>query len=242
MKSIRTFVAAAAAMTAISGAALAQEATADYTITKNVTVVSDYMFRGISQSDEAPALQGSIGYENVSGFHASVWGSTINFANDDEEKVEIDLTAGYAFTAHGIDFDLGAIQYYYPNTAGSNNYDFLEVYASAAKDFGPVSTAFSVNHTGDYFAASGDAQYYNLSASMPIAQVEGLSVSANVGRQIIEDNAAFGTPDYTDGSLGVNYNYMGYDIGLAYVDTSLSKNECADGCEARAVLSISRDF
>lgn len=238
MKSFKFLVAAILASTGFAGNASAGEA--DYTITKNVTVATDYVFRGISQNDEAPALQGSIGYEHKDGFHAEAWASTINFADDSKESVEVDLTAGYAFKAYGVDFDLGAIQYYYPGTNSSSNYDFLELYASAAKDFGPVSTKIGVNYSGDYFAASGQTQYYSLAASMPV--YENLTATASAGRHVIEHNDNFGTPDYTDGSIGLEYDYKGFTIGLSYIDTSLSKNECADGCEGRGLLFISRDF
>lgn len=238
MKSFKILMALATMTTTMANMATAQEK--EYTISKNVSIVSDYVFRGISQSDEAPALQGEVGFEHMNGFHASIWGSTINFANDGDESIELDLSAGYAFNYNGIDFDLGAIQYYYPETSSSRNYNFLEFYANAGKDFGPVAATVGVNYSNDYFASSGQTQYYSLGLEAPV--YENLTAVASIGRHYIDDNASFGTPDYTDYAVGVDYDFKGYKIGLAYTDTSLNKTECADGCEGRAVLSISRDF
>jgi uncharacterized protein (TIGR02001 family) len=145
-----------ALMLASTAPAMAQDETAPapaITINGSATVVSDYKFRGISQTDGNFAVQGGITISHESGFYASVWGSSI----DDYVTVhgtshqEIDLIAGFKKTFSGVTFDIGALYYVYPGTrpgfAGDTSAsDFIEPYADIAYTIGPVTAKATVNY------------------------------------------------------------------------------------------------
>ena len=215
----------------------------DAEISSNVGFVSEYSFRGIAQSDEHPALQGGFDVAHDSGLYAGVWGSNVDFNDGDEASVEVDLYAGYSGSFNNVNYDVGVIYYVYPGADSSLDYDFWETSLALGYDFGIFSASTSVNYSPEYFAHSGDAQYYALNVDVPLPK--DVTLSGHVGHQVIDDHVAFGIGDdsYTDWSLGLGYNLEGFDLSLQYVDTSLDEpNECADGCAERVIFGISRSF
>lgn len=210
-------------------------------ISANVGFVSQYSFRGIAQSDEHIALQGGFDVSHDSGLYAGVWGSSVDFNDGDQAIVETDLYGGYAGVLGGINYDVGVIYYAYPGADSSKNYDFWEGSLALGYDFDVFSASASVNYSPNYFGNSGDAQYYALGVDVPLPKE--FTLSGHIGHQVIEKNASFGVPDYTDWSLGLGYTLQGFDLSLQYVDTDLDEpRECADGCAARAILGVSRSF
>ena len=210
-------------------------------VSANVGFVSQYSFRGIAQSDENPALQGGMDFTHNSGLYAGIWGSNVDFNDGDEASLEVDLYGGYAGEMNNISYDLGLIYYAYPGADSSVNYDFIEGAIGAGYDFGTFSTSASLNYSPEYFGESGDAFYYAAGVDVPLPY--DLTASAHIGRQEIDDNTAFGVDDYTDWSLGLSYNWEGFDLSAQYVDTDLSEpDECADGCAERLIFGISKSF
>lgn len=207
----------------------------------NVGLVSEYSFRGIAQSDEHMAVQGGFDVEHESGIYAGLWGSNVDFNDGDEASVEVDLYAGYSNSYEDFNYDLGVIYYAYPGADSSLNYDFWEFTAGLGYDFEMFSVNGSVNYSPDYFGDSGDSFYYNVSTEAPLPY--DLTLSAHVGYQDIDDEAAFGVPDYTDWSVGLGYSYEGFDFSVQYIDTDLDEpSECADGCAERIIVGVSRSF
>lgn len=200
--------------------------------------VSDYRFRGISQTDENPAVQGSIDWAHDSGFYLGLWGSNVDFF---DANVEIDAYGGYTFASHGFDFDLGALYYWYPDADESLDYDYAEAKAAVRRDFGFASGNASISFSPDNFASSGPATYVSAGVDVPVMDT-GFTVTGAAGHQWIDDEVAFGAPDYTDWSLGASYTLYGFDLGLQYVDTNISDRRCNDLCDATAIFSVSRSF
>jgi uncharacterized protein (TIGR02001 family) len=225
----------------IATSAHAGNISADWDASANVGIVSEYSFRGIAQSDEHPAIQGGFDLAHSTGIYAGVWGSNVDFNDSDEASSEFDLYAGYSNSYEGIGYDIGAIYYAYPGADSSLNYDFWEVSLGLGYDFDYFSAGITFNHSPEYFGDSGDAQYYALAVDVPLPQ--DFTLSGHVGYQEIDDNAAFGVPDYTDWSLGLGYTLAGFDLSVSYVDTDLDEpRECADGCAERVIFGISRSF
>ena len=233
---------------AVAGAAEAQddEATtlADW-LSGNVSVTSDYAFRGISQTLEEPALQGGFDLEHPSGLYLGFWGSSINFGEADlsdggRGQAEMDLYGGFGFSAGGFfDVDLGAIYYGYPG-ASDRNYDFVEFGLGASRGFPMFEGGVSVSYSPDFFAESGEGWYYGLDLGIPISI---LTLSGSVGRQTIESNDVFGTPDYYNYGLGLGVGVAGFDLTGSWVGTDLEEGECFGGselCESRFIVSIGR--
>ena len=210
-------------------------------ISANIGFVSEYSFRGIAQSDEKPAIQGGFDVSHDSGLYAGIWGSNVDFNDGDEATIETDLYAGYKGTCEGISYDIGGIYYAYPGADSALNYDYFEAALSLGYDFGVASTSASLNYSPEYFADSGDALYYKAGIDVPLPHEIGLS--AHIGHQDIDDNTAFGVPDYTDWSVGLGYTLKGFDLSVQYIDTDLDEpTECADGCAERIIVGVSKSF
>ena len=140
--------------------------------------------------------------------------------------------------AKELTYDVGVVSYLYPGAASTLNYDFHEFYGSLSGAFGPASTTVSYNYSPDYFGGSGTASYIHLGLSAP-TPMAGLSANAGLGRQIISDNDVFGSPDYTNWTLGLGYDWKNLSFGVTYHDTTLSDPEETAGSDARVVLSLS---
>lgn len=205
----------------------------------NATLTSEYVFRGISQSNEEPTVQAGFDWAHPeTGLYMGVWGSGVDF---NDATTEIDFYGGLNGSVDKFTWDVGAIYYYYPGSNEDLNYDFWELALAVGYDFEIFSLSASLNYSPDYFASSGDAWYPALYLNVPLPY--GLSANASVAHQWIDDNAAFGTDDYTDWSLGLGYKLEGFDLGLKYQDTDLDEpSECADGCDMRFVFSVGRTF
>ena len=100
----------------------------------SVALTSNYMFRGISQTDNEPAIQGSINYTVDTGLlgtsvYGGVWGSNVDFKDGDQATVELDWSFGLTgeIGDTGIGWTLGGIYYNYPGARGSLNYDYWEI-------------------------------------------------------------------------------------------------------------------
>ena len=213
--------------------------------TGHVGLVTDYVFRGITQSNEVPALQAGVDYtydlDETTAFYLGFWGTNVNFNDGDEATLETDWYGGFRKKIDNWSFDLGAIYYLYPGADNDLNYNFLELQAKAGYDFGVASATASVNYSSDYFAGSGNALYTKLSAAVPLPH--DFVLNGYVGHQTIDDNAAFAVPDYTDYGAGVSYTYKGdWSLSLNYIGTDLSHSECTDGCGERVVFGITKTF
>lgn len=226
-------------------AASAQDAApSSWTIGGSATAASDYIFRGFSQTDEEPAMQGSISATHDSGFAASLWGSNVDFNDGDEASVEMDGTLSYTFAAGPGKATVGGIYYAYPGADRDLNYDYVEGFAGYAFNIGGiVDLNPQIFYSPDFFAGSGDAVYATAGVSVPVKAVDGLSLVGSAGHQWISDNAQFGAPDYTDWSAGLSYtasNKLGFSV--KYYDTSVSDDRCSSLCDGRIVGAVSYSF
>jgi len=215
----------------------------------NVAGTTDYRFRGISQTDNLPAIQGGFDYgltlSDYVGVYAGVWGSNVDFDDGDEATVEIDAYGGLAGQIEGIDWSLGGIYYAYPGAESSLDYNYWEIAASAGYDFDVLAVTGGYNYSPEFFGASGDAHYLYGGVTVPIPVAYSPYISAQVGRQWIADNGIFGTPDYLDWKVAVGARVEGLTLELAYIDTDLSQGECfggADLCDPAAIFTLSKAF
>lgn len=187
-------------------------------------------------------MQGSIDYslslDEASSFYAGVWGSNVDFNDGDEANIELDWYAGLKHTVDHWTLDGNFTYYSYPGADSDLNYDYWEATAKVGYDFEVVNIAGSVSYSPDFFASSGDAWYTKLAATVPLPN--DFSLDGSVGHQSVDDNAAFLFPDYNDWSVGVGYSFKGLGLKLSYIDTDMDRGECADGCEARVVFSVSK--
>jgi len=209
----------------------------------NVGMVNDYRFRGISQNDQSFALQGGFDYSNTHGFYAGLWSSSVDFQIQtvDDASTELDIYAGWGgdFGSSGVSWDAGFLHYNYPAADGGLNYNFTEVNGTLSYDWLSIFYA----HTSDYFAGSGTADYINVAAAFELDG--GWSVGASYGHQSVEDNVAWGTPNWSDYKVYVAKSFVGFDFELAFIDTDLSSSECfggSDWCDSTITLAVSKSF
>jgi uncharacterized protein (TIGR02001 family) len=240
-------IAMAAALGAISSVAIAAEGDdvipGDFTA--NVALATDYTFRGITQTDESPAIQGGFDWSMEAGPvtpYLGTWASNIDFNAD--ETLELDLYGGIKAEVGPVGVDVGLIYYAYPG-AGLD-YEYLE--AKLGLSVTPIemlTLAGTYYYSPDYFFESGTSHYLNGTATIAPGLPLGISFTGSVGHQWIENNNQFGTPDYTDWSIGVSAVIEGFTVTASYVDTDLSDNECFGGsswCDARGILKVARTF
>lgn len=203
----------------------------------NVALTSEYSFRGIAQSDEQPALQGGVDWAHDSGFYLGVWGSSVDFNDGDEASVEVDLYGGLTGNlTENTGWDIGFIYYAYPGADSNLDYDFIEAKAALSHDFGSFAATASINYSPDYFAGSGDAFYYSLNAEAPLPH--NFTLNGHAAYQSIDDEGAFGVPDYLDWSAGLGYAWDRIDLSLNYQDTNLDETDCVDGCSGRFIFAV----
>lgn len=214
------------------------EETPVHNFTANVGVVTDYVFRGISQSQHQPAVQGGVDYAHSSGLYVGVWGSTIkwvnrsDFAYQKDNNLELDLYGGYKGAVGDFTYDVGAIRYFYPGDFSSANKgnptvtaNTTEVYVAGGWKFVSLkySQAVSQNFIGwgdtTSTTKSKGSDYIDLTATYPINET--INVIAHVGHQNVKNNSF---ANYTDYKLGVTKD-LGFGIvGLAYTDTNAKAN------------------
>ena len=216
----------------------------DLTVSYNVGLFSQYIFRGLTQTNRQPALQGGVDLTHSSGFYLGAWGSSISWL---KEKVgptqsdpavytsggslELDIYGGYRHTfdkvGSGLGIDLGALQYWYPGTlrANASKANTTEVYGALNYSFlqAKLSSVVSSDAWGFgniYNSGLGDERgtyYAELNANIPIAD-SGFTAIAHVGRQEFETVAA----SYTDWKLGLSKGFdNGVSLGAYYTDTNI---------------------
>ena len=225
----------------------ADPAKSPHTLTGSVTLVSDYRFRGISQTYEGPAVQGGFDYSHSSGFYLGNWNSNVACqVYTGGSGIEIDVYGGYKRSFGGVGVDIGYLYYHYPNaefqSAGhaSQGFDSQDLYFGgswkwiALKYSLAVSDYFGLGSTqvrGGYWSDKNDGSllpdrggsqnsyYLDLTANIPVG--EKLTMGAHVGTLKVRH---YGELNYTDWKLGVTYNLKGWLLGAAYVDTDASRD------------------
>jgi uncharacterized protein (TIGR02001 family) len=180
----------------------------------NVGAVTDYRYRGISQSRLKPAVQAGIDY-SAGGFYLGAWASSIKWIKDGggDASVEVDVYGGYkGELASGLGYDVGVLTYQYPSNKLNPSANTTEVYGGLS--YGPVTAKYSHSTSNLFgFANSKNSGYLDLSATFDVA---GFSVTPHVGHQKVKN---VGSASYTDYALTVAKDFDGLVVSLAVVDT-----------------------
>jgi len=227
----------------LAGPALAQDPPKPLTVSGAVALVSDYRFRGVSQSDKHAAIQGGLTLTHESGFYASFWGSNLaGWGAFGGSNMELDLIGGYKLPIAGYTIDAGLTWYMYPG--GASNTDFAEPYVKISRTVGPLNllagvayapkqealgnfsnTPYSRGQKQDNLYAWGDAA----------AGIPGTPITAKAHFGYSSGNPGLGpngtsvtpTGEYLDWLIGADCVLGPVTLGIAYVDTDISKRDSA---------------
>ena len=239
-------------------------------ITANVTVVSDYRFRGQSQTNQKPAIQGGFDYAHESGFYIGNWNSSISWISDFyyskgvvSAPIEMNFYGGFKkeLIAPGFASDFGVLQYYYPVAgagpiAGYVNPNTTELYAAQNFTAGPLTgfLKFSYAVTNAFGNANSAGSYYPDLTLNYDTGVWGLGLNAHVGYQYFAGTPA-GAPSntslysYTDWKLGITKDFGGgLSAAVAYIDTNAKKANWSSNPQgkftggATGIVSLTKTF
>lgn len=218
---------------------------AEPTLTGNFSLTSDYLFRGISQTNEGMALQGGLTLTGESGFYVSTWGSNISFG---QGSMELDLLAGWTGKlSEDWSTDLGVMQYRYPN--GDNDTDQFNFYEAYGK-FIYKDLTLGLAYSNDYFGTDVDTYYY-YSADYNYSFIENLTFQLHASYNQFEDNAQYSTflaagpvsgDGYLDWSVGATTTVMGTALSLKYADTDIDNSAECNLCDGRVVFTLTKTF
>lgn len=214
----------------------------DLTVSGSIGLATDYTFRGISQTQTEPALQGAIDLQHASGVYGGLFASNVDFPGADA-NIEIDWMAGYRFGLGPVNLDVGGVYYTYPGARSGLNLNYVELMVKGSYELPFATFLGAAAYSPDFQASSGTGIYLEAGADvkLPFEFVLGL----RLGHQWIEENPKFGVPDFLNWSIGISRDVFGFTLALTYTDTDLSKRECLGGlnlCEARVIGSVTRKF
>jgi uncharacterized protein (TIGR02001 family) len=255
MRKLSVFGATVALASASFGSIAAGEAESPHVFSANVTLATDYMFRGISRSGDGPAIQGGIDWQyKPVGLYAGVWASNVELnpinaaskAVNNRASMELDIYGGFAGTLpNGIGWDVGGIIYTFPGnnedsklfnrntgqvTSSGAEYDYQEAYFKTSYAFkdAPMSPTVKggVYVSPDYFGEDGTSVYGF--GTVGVTAPYGIGVAVTLGYLTVEGDEYSGTPAL-DG-----YEYVHYSVGLSKslgkLNFNLSWNDSDKGC------------
>lgn len=214
----------------VTGLACAQEPS--YNVTTNVGVYSQYIYRGIAQTNKKPALQGGVDYANTNGFYAGVWGSNISWISDTtpsaSASLELDFYGGYKKTFGDFSYDFGALRYQYPGDypVGFVSPNTTELYGQAGWKFFTLKYSHSLTNTFGV-ANSKNSYYLDLTGTFPVNEV--ITIVAHVGHQ---KYAGTGNNiySYTDYKLEGDYALTkDWTAGIGVSDTNARRDGYTNG-------------
>ena len=194
-------------------------------ITGNIGVTSNYIWHGLTQTNDEAAVSGGLDYSHESGFYLGTW--TSNLAGG---QYEVDYYGGFASEASGVGYDVGVILYSYP-VDSSVEADFTEVYIGGSYSYFSAKISEVVNAESDASGAD-DGTYIEAAFDYPLTEDLGLGV--HLGSATGDLYKSFGGDEYTDWSLSLSKG----DFSFAFWGTDLDNNLG----DMRAVVSWGQEF
>ncbi|USI73246.1 TorF family putative porin [Sphingomonas morindae] len=243
----------ASVLSILSGAAAhAQAAPKAFTLSGSAALTTDYRFRGVSQSDGDPAIQGGITLSHQSGVYAGFWGSNLaGWGTFGGPNLELDLVGGFKKTLGSATVDLGLTWYTYPG--GADKTDFAEPYVKLSGTRGPLTLLAGIAYAppqqalGRWYETGADAEageytkpgdkednlylWGDAALAVPGTRLTGKAhLGRSKGNKGLGPNGTSVTPtgEYWDWLIGVDYAVYGpVTLSLAYIDTDISDRDRA---------------
>ncbi|GAB3100640.1 TorF family putative porin [Lysobacter terrae] len=223
------YIAAASSIAVSALLLLAPASDAQAGTSGSIALTSDYLFRGISQNDQDPALQAGVEYAADSGFYVGTWGSNVSWLSDlsaagtsVSNSLELDVYGGYrGKLSEAVSYDVGALYYWYPGDypSGFNSPDTGEIYAGvtvAAFKGATIGAKYSYAVTDLFgYTDSDGSGYLDVNANWEF--VPSWTLNVHGGKQWVENNDI---AEYADWKVGVTKAFAnGFSAAIAYADT-----------------------
>lgn len=243
MKPYLTILGAALVVCITHGAVAENETTSEHAWSANIGVTSDYMFRGISRSNEDPAVGGGFDYAyDPYGFYAGSWATSTEFRTNsgDDASVEMDFYGGFnGRFSNSVGWDIGGIYYYFPGQdadRGTGEFEMFELYTRLNYTFETLyepTVDLSFDYSPDYFGEDGDSIYFagDFSARLP----NEFGFYARIGYLDVEGELT--NPrgyDYAHYALGLTRQLGIFTLDLSWQDAEDNCDDLAgeDYCQA----------
>jgi uncharacterized protein (TIGR02001 family) len=227
MRTLKIALAAAVGSLALAGAAQAQDAEPPFKLAFNAGINTDYVFRGITQTDGNPSVFGGVDATFASIGYAGIWVSNVDFGNGTD--AEFDLYVGVKPVLGAVTFDFAAIYYGYIDQPKGSNEDYWEFKGAASVAAGPATLGAAVYYSPEFFGKTGDATYFEVNGALPLGDTK-FSVSGALGYQQLK-----GPLDYTTWNVGIGYavnDHIGLDFRYHDTDDSAYDNRLVAGIKA----------
>jgi uncharacterized protein (TIGR02001 family) len=229
----------AAALATVSGIAAAAD---ENTISANVSMATDYIWRGVSQTNQKPTIQGGFDFSHdlndSLSWYIGTWGSNVDpqfFGGYHSPTMELDTYTGLSGKAGDFTYTGGWLRYNYPG--GKTN-------STTEWKIGGGWKWFGANYyvSKDWFGTSDDSE--RIEGTFAYDLPYDISFTSSVGNNYGTGTEDFFTDSYVDWKLGLSKKWLGVDWGVAYTDTDISKKHCGDTdlCDAHYVASLSKSF
>lgn len=191
-------------------------------LTWNLSVTSDYVFRGVTQTDFEPALQGGLDYAfGDSGFYVGAWASNVDFVDPDGPDLELDTYVGYSTDiSDDWNLDFSVVRYTYIGERDA--YGSLDYNEFFAKTTWNEMLTFTVAYANDYSNLDFSSLYLNLAGTWDMGN--DFSLNAGVGHSRFSDDNG----SYTDWNLGVSRQFGPVNAAINYYDTNISGDRVSD--------------
>lgn len=212
-------------------AANAAEEEAESPISWEISAASDYLFRGVSQTDEKPTLQGNLTWTAPVGVYVGVAAAGVNFGPG-APATELDYTVGYGRSVgESVALDISLNRYTYLG-ARELNYNELITTATFADTYN-----VTVGYSSNVWNSGSVGLYYGVGAEWALPQE--FSVSANVGRSIFRDPDAVELDNYTDWGVALSRTLGPAKISLGYYGTdSTARAMLGKTADNRVMLTV----
>ena len=223
-----------------------------FSFSGSAAVTTDYRFRGLTQTQNDPAVQAGFTLAHDSGLYLGLWGSNVDFG-EGSPSLELDPSIGFATTLESFAskpvLDVGMVYYNYPSADDLNWLEFYGKLTFASVFTEGDSLLTNVNYTNDWAAVGGNSWNFNVGYSAPFGDT-GFGGLANVGYTTMDKKALpDGNDNYVDWKVGVNYavkSIPGVTAELAAIGTNIDTdgftNSGKRGVETGAVFTLTKAF
>ncbi|MFT8737330.1 MAG: TorF family putative porin [Zymomonas mobilis] len=238
------FIIACASAFSPANAGITDPPSSPFTVSGNLSLFSDYRFRGLSRSNNHPAVQGSVTIAHRSGFYVGAWSSNLaGWGKMGDSKMELDVFGGYRHTVGAFTVDGGAIGYIYPAGGGGTKNNYFEIYGSASALVGPFTGKLGFNvappqhalgrYDPDSLSKHGDhSNVYAYGETDFAIPRTAAALHGHVGHTSGE--AGFGpnfvslspTGGYWDWKIGADYTFVKHvKVGVWWSDTNIDNKK-----------------